>query len=456
MSRTCRKPKILSLPMLVGLCVMSSAEAASSAGSQVLKDADQFAGTQAESLRPYFKALYIEGEHNAVLNFDYLGLAALEQGDYVTAEKAFDGAIARIESIYADNPNAKKAKSIFAEEKVKDFKGEPYERAMTYFYRGLLYVRSGDYQNARASFLSAEQQSMMSEKESYDSTFGLMDYMAGWSSYCDGDEGRAADLQARATKLQPQVFSGLSDSVGFVGLVDLGKGPIKYGVGKYHEKLAFKPAEPLPTLSSVQVNSTSLTPVLGADLNWQATTRGGRPVDAILNGKAEWKSTTEGASTALTAAGYAATLQGAVSNNSSLQQAGEIGMAVGLIGGLFASAMTPAADTRSWTNLPAGIAVVTASPQPAALPPEMTFAVGGAQTEPAALKSRSGKCALSWGRSQASVDAALAQVAKPSLAEGKHEGVNEQFRTTLHSTFAGVQSASTTASATVAVTGPSR
>ena len=166
----------------VSLACAGASQASPSVSTKMLASAQHFAADKPSALQPLFQALYIEGEHNAVLNFNYLGLAALESGEYETAEKAFDAAIARIEAIYADNPSAAKAKSVFAEEKVKDFKGEPYERAMTYYYRGLLFVRAGDYQNARASFLAAERQSTLSEVEAYKSTFGLMDYLAGWSS----------------------------------------------------------------------------------------------------------------------------------------------------------------------------------------------------------------------------------------------------------------------------------
>lgn len=418
----------------VAVTLSAAVHASSAAEDKILKDADVFASGKPEALQPYFRALYIEGEHNAVLNFDYLGLAALEQGEYATAEKAFDAAIARIETVYADNASARKARSLFAEEKVKDFKGEPYERAMTYYYRGLLYARTGDYQNARASFLSAEHQSMLSESEEYQSTFGLMDYLAGWASHCDGDEPRASDLGEQAAKLQPQVFGSMRDSVSFVGLIDMGDAPVKYGIGKYHERLAFKPAGDLPELSGVtaQVDNAS-SPVLGADLNWQASTRGGRAVDAVLNGKAQWKSGTETASNTLTAAGYAAALGGVTSNNQGLQNAGEIGMAIGLVSGLFSAAMTPAADTRAWRSLPGGISLVSGEAR-AGVAPALTFSVGGEQSS-AILSAQSGKCSIAWGRTLKSALANAPNVSNPVLAESKHEAVNGQFRSMLSSTF---------------------
>jgi tetratricopeptide (TPR) repeat protein len=417
-----------------------------SGAKKILADAQHFAADKPTELQPIFSALYVEGEHNAVLNFNYLGLAALEVGDYAVAERAFDAAIERIEAIYADNPNAKKAKSVFAAEKVKDFKGEPYERAMTYFYRGVLYVRVGDYQNARASFLSAERQSTLSENEAYDSTFGLMDYLAGWSSYCDGDATRAQELKDRAAKAQPEIFGPLQPNVSYIGLIDLGTGPVKFGTGQYKEKLSFKPSEKAPSIASVNARDATVSdPVVAGDLNWQATTRGGRPVDAILNGKAQWKSGTGTASSVLTAAGYASTVEGALSGNQNLQNAGTIGMALGLFSGLVSRAMTPAADTREWSNLPAAIEMGPGQLRGEDVP-NLNFVVSDpASSGSTVLNARVGKCGISWGRTDSSLASAAAQMRSPVLLETKREAANAQFRSFLTTTFAAQTGSTTTA-----------
>ena len=424
----------------------SSTHAMDSGSKKILADAQQFAADKPPELQPLFNALYVEGEHNAVLNFDYLGLAALEVGDYGVAEKALDAAIERIEAIYADNLSAKKAKSVFSAEKVKDFKGEPYERAMTYFYRGVLYLRVGDYQNARASFLSAERQSTLAENEAYDSTFGLMDYLAGWSSYCDGDATRAQELRDRAAKAQPDVFASLQPNVSYIGLIDVGTGPVKFGTGQYKEKLSFKPSEETPAIASVDAHAATVSdPILAGDLNWQATTRGGRPVDAILNGKAQWKSGTDTASSVLTAAGYASTVQGALTGNQNLANAGTIGMALGLFSGLVSKAMTPAADTREWSNLPAAIEIGPGQLRGDEVP-KLTFVAGPpGSSGSTVLNARVGKCGISWGRTESSLTSAAAQVRSPVLLEMKREAANAQFRSFLTTTFAAQTSSPTTA-----------
>ncbi|WP_206680136.1 hypothetical protein, partial [Salmonella enterica] len=82
-------------------------------------------------LKRFFHTLYMEGEWNAVLNLNLLALAAIEVKRPDMAERALDMANARILRIYANDPNAQKAKSLWSAESVKDWKGEPYERAMS-------------------------------------------------------------------------------------------------------------------------------------------------------------------------------------------------------------------------------------------------------------------------------------------------------------------------------------
>jgi tetratricopeptide (TPR) repeat protein len=433
--RTCR-----SLVAISALSAVALSSQASSSTSSITNDAKQFASDKPVPLQPIFQALYIEGEHNAVLNLDYLGLAAMETGDYTTAEKAFDAAIERIEAIYADNPSAQKAKSVFAAEKVKDFKGEPYERAMTYYYRGVLYLRSGDYQNARASFLSAERQTTLSEAESYGSTFGLMDYLAGWASSCDGDPTRAKELADRAAKAQPEIFGSLQPTASYIGLVDVGTGPVKVAAGQYKEKLTFKAGEDSVSAGTIQASSATIgDPVVAGDINWQATTRGGRPVDAILNGKAQWKGGTSAAASVLGGVGYVTALQGAVTGNNNLSALGGISMLAGFGTHLVAKAMTAEADTRTWSNLPGTIVLSQGQVQAGGVPGESFVVSPAGATVTTVLNAHAGQCGFSWGRTNPSLNVAIAHVSKPVPAEDRRDAVNAQFRSLLASTFTAAQ-----------------
>ena len=78
------------------------------------------------------------------------GLTALRRGNYAEAQRMFDEALARVGNIIGPDKSAKKARSLFAEEAKKTFLGEPYERVMAYFYRGVLYWMNGEPDNARA------------------------------------------------------------------------------------------------------------------------------------------------------------------------------------------------------------------------------------------------------------------------------------------------------------------
>ena len=61
----------------------------------------------------------------------------------------------------------------------KTFIGEPYERSMAYFYRGVIYWMDGELDNARACFKSAEFEDSDAENEEYTGDWVLPDYLDG-------------------------------------------------------------------------------------------------------------------------------------------------------------------------------------------------------------------------------------------------------------------------------------
>src|SRR5664280_1262498 len=141
----------------------------------------EFISSQTPALQPYLKQLYAEGERNAVLNFNGLGVAALVHGQPGLAAKAFDQSIQRIESVRTGGLDINAAKSKFSTEASKDFKGEPYEKAMVYYYRGLLYLQGGDYSNAAASFGQVNVEDSVAENEAYQADFASAKLLQAWS-----------------------------------------------------------------------------------------------------------------------------------------------------------------------------------------------------------------------------------------------------------------------------------
>jgi len=409
------------------MVVVLSASLGACAGMQQGKLSEQDAGQleslaarTPEPLQPLVKRLYHEGERNAVLNFNALGLAAMQAGEWELAARAFDQSIQRIETIYADNDQARKAKSNFAEERVKDFKGEPYERTMAYYYRGLLYLRAGDYQNARASFLSADYQDTVSEKETYSGDFALMPLLAGWSSFCDGDGTRGRDLVRAAVEKEPSL-SGVSSGARFLAIVEAGLGPRKVGTGKHKEVLTFEESDDaldsgirltsqgVIVADNTQVRSDapsgapgaalSLTPaVKAADLHFQASTRGGRPVQGILNGKAQFKDNASTAGDVALATGTAVLAGGAFDGNSDMMGVGAAIQLLGLAAKIASDAAKPSADTRTWSSLPRDIYVTSSAAVPhegAALQVEWDKGA-----TPVVAWPQQGQCSVAWVRTR--------------------------------------------------------
>lgn len=156
-----------------------------------------------ERLKSGYAKILEEGQRNSVLNHMQVGLDALQLDDKEAATESFDSAISGIESVYADNPNAKKARQLWYEEGMKDFKGEPYERAMAYYYRGLLYMWKNDYENARACFRSGVLQDAFAEEEQYRCDFALLIFLEGWTSRILGDKALAEEAWQEVKKLRP-------------------------------------------------------------------------------------------------------------------------------------------------------------------------------------------------------------------------------------------------------------
>ncbi|WP_296717393.1 hypothetical protein [Erythrobacter sp.] len=396
-----------------------------------------------EPLRKFYSALLRDGEYNAVANFAKLGRAAMAVGEYQAAEWAFDNALDRIEAIYANDEAAKAARSKFNVESIKDFKGDPYERAMAYYYRGLLYLRNGDYGNARASFVSAEYQDTVSEAEEFQSDFALMNFLAGWSARCMGSDALANDSFAAAAKIDKALGEPPAGAT-VLHIAETGLGPVKLMRGAGGQMVGLVP--------SVEYTPEGAMPTFGgatlakaADINFQATTRGGRKFDAIMNGKVAFKNTMGTVSdVALTATSLLT------------DQLGVAGSLIGLFGGLASGAASDATktqvDVRYWDSLPDAIFVATAEGATkataksnakgkgkAAAPATAAAAsfVGGAAPAVTMISDGNQRCSLSWAadRSPAALKAGIPGTPQnaPQMRASKDEANarDEAFRRAL-------------------------
>ncbi|MHC1765769.1 MAG: hypothetical protein AB9869_15970 [Verrucomicrobiia bacterium] len=289
--------------------------------------------------------------------------SAMRRAQFDEAKRLLDDALLTIGGNFANDPSAKKARSLFSEESKKIFRGEPYERVMAYYYRGILYWMDGEIDNARACFRSAQLQDADAVNKQYAADYVLLDYLEGLATAKLGGDGSDALKRAEAASQfgKPPPYNPNANALFFL---EFGKGPLKYATGEYNQQLRFIPGRSAVQSVSIKIDGDQgLTLGLRAydDLTFQATTRGGRVMDQILGNKAAFKSATD-------TAGDAGLIGGLVvagtSHDRTAQQVGLGLAAAGLVSKIISSVTTPAADTRAWDNLPQHLSFAAAQLKP--------------------------------------------------------------------------------------------
>lgn len=274
--------------------------------------------------------------------------AAMRHGQYETARRNLDDALTTLQGIYGKDPEARKARGYFHAESRKTFVGEPYERAMAYIYRGILYWMDGEPDNARACFRSAEIEDSDTQDKTFAGDWVLPDYLDGLVIAKLGGDGaealKRAEASSKSVRLPPY-----NPKANVLFFFEYGPGPAKYSTGQYGEELRFH-VNPSPVQSAeVKVDAFEFPVAPTDDIWFQATTRGGREMDHILGNKAVFKSATDTAGNVALMGGLGTA---AASHDRTAQQVG-LGIALaGLVTKVVSAAATPAADTRSWDNLP--------------------------------------------------------------------------------------------------------
>jgi len=280
--------------------------------------------------------------------WDYrIAASALHAGQPEEAKLHLDTALPLIGGILANDADAKKARSLFSAESTKTFIGEPYERVMAYYYRGLLYWRDSQPDNARACYRSAQLIDSDAETAEYKCDYVLLDYLDGFVSAklsADGSDAFAR-AQANAKQLKLPAYDPKANVLIFA---EYGTGPRKYGGGEYGEQLKFFVKNSTAHAATLSVNGQTVSLPAYDDLNFQATTRGGRVMDYILGGKAVFKRTTNTVGDVALVGAFIAANNGSRDGDRAALALG----AIGLIGKIASAATTPRADIRMWDNLP--------------------------------------------------------------------------------------------------------
>ncbi|MDB6018066.1 MAG: Tetratricopeptide 2 repeat protein [Pedosphaera sp.] len=281
--------------------------------------------------------------------WEYRAAAAdMRSGNYDQAKQYLDDALLSLGGVFGKDKEARKARGYFNEEARKTFIGEPYERVMAYYYRGILYWMNGEPDNARACFRSGQLEDSSSEGEQYNSDYVLLDYLDGLASTKLGGDGTDAFQRAVAEDKKfhkPPAYDARANVLFFL---EFGPGPLKFASGQYREELRFR-VPPSPVHSAViHIGGQTITAGPYDDLGFQATTRGGRVMDHVLANKAVFKTSTD-------VAGNIGIVGGAVALSQRNQTSQEVGLgllAAGILTKIVSASTTPAADIRTWDNLP--------------------------------------------------------------------------------------------------------
>lgn len=313
-----------------------------------------------------------------------IAASAMRLGRYEDAKLELDGALMRINGIMGPDKTAEEARSMFKAEAKKTFIGEPYERVMANYYRGILYWMDGDADNARACFVNGQfldsdagqfhenSKTDKSEADKFASDYVLLDYLDGLIKFRSGGDGD--DAFKRAIERCPYKSLPPYDKEANVFVfAEFGKGPTKYATGQYKQELRFKPGGSQVSEARLKVNGQTHRLPPYDDINFQAVTRGGRVMDHILNNKAVFKDTTS-------AVGDAALVAGAVTASTSSYAGSDVGayagvgmMAFGLLSKMVSTAANPAADVRCWDNLPAHLSFASLTLAPGEYPATVEF-----------------------------------------------------------------------------------
>ncbi len=281
-----------------------------------------------------------------------LATAAICVGDEAGAFRALHAAsrvMGTLESSSQENLRA-----ILGSEATKTWKGDPYERSMGALYKGLLYWRRGDLDNAAACFKNGLFADGYSEMGEHQADFAVLAFLLGWVNTLRGrgEQARFNFEEARANLPQNPWFEDpRPGECNVLAVIDIGRGPKKYAAGTGDALVRFAAYPHGEAGVEILVDGHPCgRSAPGVDLYQQAITRGKKVIDGIRKGKAVLKGGSFVAGVVL------------IDEGVRRDKGGMVAVGAGL---LLLSVLTDArADTRHWTMLPAEVHVLPLSIAP--------------------------------------------------------------------------------------------
>ena len=280
-----------------------------------------------------------------------VGLVALKQNQPNDAKALFEAAMPAAGQILQADASTRMAQSLFSPENVKGFHGEPYERAMGWFYRGLIYWMDGEPANARACFRTAQLMDALAEKHEHRADWVMLDYLDGFITAKLGKDGSAALRRARE-HAGAIALPDYNPAANTLLVLQTGFGPVKKSGGDVGEALVYDGGHSDVAQIRITVAGQTVTAPIFDNLTVQASTRGSRAMDLVLARKATVKKVGD-------TIGDVGTVPGVVLvDYEDTRDAGLALLGVGLVGKFIGNSVETRADTRTWNNLPQHLSFV--------------------------------------------------------------------------------------------------
>ncbi len=320
---------------------------------------DAFMRGDLDPVRAYYDKQVREGDVATAAMF-LNGLANIEllDGQIEAARRHFRAA-GRVMGNWSTSSGEAFA-AIVGSESSKTWKGDPHEKVMNAFYTGLCYLWKGELDNARASFKAGIRADAESDEGDAQIDFALIYWLAGRMTRAQGmddtedffkhaREARKFAVAHGAAGPSKNPLLETPASGNLVCLIDIGLGPQKVAGGKHRELAEIRKRKSAASRAEVFIDGKSVGQSwLMADLDYQASTRGGEAMAGIRKGKAVFK-------TAADISGVVLINEGLKDNSSHSDEK----LAVGL-GLLALSLLTRSeADTRQWEILPKHVHALT-------------------------------------------------------------------------------------------------
>ncbi len=238
---------------------------------------------------------------------------------------------------------------------------------MLFYYLALTYLEQGQLDSARSALKNAFSQDSFAELEIYRSDFYLMPVLESWLLMCEAREDDYKELLKRFVPTDVAIkYSNIlpSKKRPHLTILDYGTSPVKEAVGKYLNILIYRNKK-FRKISSItgQKSKKPYIPYIVGDTVFQAKTRGGRAIDAIVEKKVVFK---ENAKTTRNIALGAAAVSTDIAIHQAINTDDTDGAVAALaIAGVFviaaviseiaARSAATKADTRYWETFPSKI-----------------------------------------------------------------------------------------------------